>query len=353
MSYVAPLAPAVPSVSARDELFGPDRLEQHAPVLAASHAVLPGRHPGRPLLSRLRSNLAALHRGRRIVGRSIRSGEPLAPAAEWLIENFPVVEEQLREVTRDLPRGFYRELPKLADGAAARADLSSASGGSRDDDLAAARADADAATARAVLSAETARRTETLFAQGVATAAERDEAVQTAAADASAARAAAARRASAAASSGEAVRLADARLDAAVARRDQAAAALDQLTLRAPIAGEVLQVRVRPGEHATPGSVGALVLGDTSQLRARLDIDERDATRVAVDQPAEIRVEGLADPQPGHVVEVGRRVGRKNVRTDDPTDRQDARFVEVVVALDAAPAVPIGVRVDGSIRLVP
>jgi HlyD family secretion protein len=47
------------------------------------------------------------------------------------------------------------------------------------------------------------------------------------------------------------------------------------------------------------------------------------------------------------LVDVGRRVGRKNVRTDDPTDRLDARFVEVVVELDEVPEVPIGIRVNG------
>jgi multidrug resistance efflux pump len=240
-----------------------------------------------------------------------------------------------------------------ADLAAARADLAAASGGSRDDDLAAARADAEAADARAALSADVARRTQALFDQGGATADERDRAAQTAAADAGAARAAHARRASIAAAAGEAVRLADARLTAATARRDQTARALDQLTLRAPIAGEVLQLRVRPGEHTAPSATGAVVLGDTAQLRARLDIDERDATLIKLDQQAEIRVEGLAAPQTGRVVEIGRRVGRKNVRTEDPTDRQDARFVEVVIALDAAPAVPIGVRVDGSVTVTP
>jgi len=33
-----------------------------------------------------------------------------------LLDNFSIVEEQLREIHEDLPRGFYRELPKLADG---------------------------------------------------------------------------------------------------------------------------------------------------------------------------------------------------------------------------------------------
>ena len=40
----------------------------------------------------------------------------ITPPAEWLIDNYHVVEKQIREVRTDLPPGFYRQLPKLADG---------------------------------------------------------------------------------------------------------------------------------------------------------------------------------------------------------------------------------------------
>jgi len=46
---------------------------------------------------------------------SVRSAR-FTPAAEWLVDNFHVVDEQLREIRDDLPPGFYRELPKLAEG---------------------------------------------------------------------------------------------------------------------------------------------------------------------------------------------------------------------------------------------
>ena len=42
--------------------------------------------------------------------------QPITPAAEWLLDNFHVVDEQIREIKNDLPPGFYRKLPKLADG---------------------------------------------------------------------------------------------------------------------------------------------------------------------------------------------------------------------------------------------
>ena len=40
----------------------------------------------------------------------------MTPAAEWLLDNYHLVEEQIREIRDDLPPGYYRQLPKLADG---------------------------------------------------------------------------------------------------------------------------------------------------------------------------------------------------------------------------------------------
>jgi HlyD family secretion protein len=72
----------------------------------------------------------------------------------------------------------------------------------------------------------------------------------------------------------EDVQLAHAQADAAEARRDQARAALDRLTVRAPISGEVLQVLVRAGEYSQLGSGPLVVIGDLSELRVRMDVDE-------------------------------------------------------------------------------
>lgn len=219
-----------------------------------------------------------------------------------------------------------------ADLAAARADLAAAKA-----DRQAAEADAQAAESRAASSAATAERTEALFGKAVTTADERDRAVRQRDADRDAARAAAARSVQA-----------RARVEAAEARVAVAEARLADLEIRAPSDGEVLQILVLPGEFVAAGGVAA-VIGDTAELRARIDIDERDAGQVKVGDRAVVRIEGRAEEVRGKVVEVARRVGRKNVRTDDPTERQDARFVEVVVALEGAPAAAIGTRVEGYI----
>jgi cyclic beta-1,2-glucan synthetase len=100
----------------RAELFGIERLEEHAQSLAAAQRVTPGAHRGRPLLPRLEDNWRVLLESYRALARAIREERAITPAAEWLVDNFHIVEEQLREIRDDLPAGYYRELPKLAEG---------------------------------------------------------------------------------------------------------------------------------------------------------------------------------------------------------------------------------------------
>lgn len=99
----------------RDEIFSVERLEQYAQSLAADHKTV--RKKTRVLLlPRLRDN------GRKLVGtyqalvESLRQGRAISPAAEWLVDNFHIVEDQLREIREDLPRTYYHELPKLTEG---------------------------------------------------------------------------------------------------------------------------------------------------------------------------------------------------------------------------------------------
>ncbi|HSS44200.1 MAG TPA: glucoamylase family protein, partial [Thermoanaerobaculia bacterium] len=105
-----------PQPPIRGELYSTDRLEQFAESLAAEHEVLPGKRRGRPLLPRMAENGRILLRSYRSIANAIRGESTISPAAEWLVDNFHIVEEQLREIREDLPPGFYRELPKLATG---------------------------------------------------------------------------------------------------------------------------------------------------------------------------------------------------------------------------------------------
>ncbi|MGZ5917986.1 MAG: glycosyl transferase, partial [Methyloceanibacter sp.] len=69
-----------------------------------------------PLARRLVENGAVLLHAYRTIAKAINDGGAITPAAEWLIDNYHVVERQIRDIRSDLPPGYYRQLPKLAQG---------------------------------------------------------------------------------------------------------------------------------------------------------------------------------------------------------------------------------------------
>jgi cyclic beta-1,2-glucan synthetase len=100
----------------REEVFSVERLEQFAMALAAEHQISANARRGRLLLPRLEENARKLIAVYRALANAIRNERALSPAAEWLVDNFHIIEEQLREIRRALPKGYYHELPKLQTG---------------------------------------------------------------------------------------------------------------------------------------------------------------------------------------------------------------------------------------------
>jgi cyclic beta-1,2-glucan synthetase len=100
----------------REELFSVERLEEHARSLAVAQPIIPRPTEGHPLAGRLAENGVILLDAYRTLIQAIDQGRALTPAAEWLIDNYYLVERQIREIRNDLPQGYYRQLPKLADG---------------------------------------------------------------------------------------------------------------------------------------------------------------------------------------------------------------------------------------------
>lgn len=100
----------------RAELFSVERLEEHARSLAAAQTVTRAKARGASLAGRLRDDEAVLIEAYRDIAAAVDAGEMITPAAEWLVDNFHVVEKQIREIRGDLPPGYYRELPKLTSG---------------------------------------------------------------------------------------------------------------------------------------------------------------------------------------------------------------------------------------------
>ncbi|MGD9841641.1 MAG: glucoamylase family protein, partial [Steroidobacteraceae bacterium] len=100
----------------RAELFSIERLEQHATTLAMAQTVASKRVARHSLQARLRNNEAVLLAAYRTIAVAVGEGRPVTPAAEWLIDNYHLVEAQIRQIKDDLPPPFYRQLPKLAAG---------------------------------------------------------------------------------------------------------------------------------------------------------------------------------------------------------------------------------------------
>jgi cyclic beta-1,2-glucan synthetase len=67
-------------------------------------------------LPRVLDNGRVLLESYRAIAQAIREEWAITPAAEWLVDNYHIVDEQLREIRDDLPSGYYRGLPKLAEG---------------------------------------------------------------------------------------------------------------------------------------------------------------------------------------------------------------------------------------------
>ncbi|HEU0253231.1 MAG TPA: protein ndvB, partial [Pyrinomonadaceae bacterium] len=97
------------------EFFSVERLEQFAQTLAATHKTVTRRGRAQ-LLPRLEDNGRRLEVAYRTLVEALRQGRAISPAAEWLVDNYHIVEEQLREIRQDLPKSYYHELPKLASG---------------------------------------------------------------------------------------------------------------------------------------------------------------------------------------------------------------------------------------------
>ena len=146
----------------------------------------------------------------------------------------------------------------------------------------------------------------------------------------------------------EDLRRAEAEVEAARARVAEAEAMVEKTVIRSPVAGVVLRKKLKTGESvSSSGEPPIVTLGDTSVLRVRVDVDENDVAKLARGQKAWVTAAAYGDRKfTGKVVTIGQILGRKNVRTDEPTERVDTKILETLVELDAGQKLPVGLRVD-------
>lgn len=99
----------------RSELYSVEQLERHAKAIAALHEVVPGRSPD-DLLERLAENKRLITETYDLIVAATAYGAFIEPAAEWLLDNFYLIEEQIHAIERLLPPSFCRELPRIMNG---------------------------------------------------------------------------------------------------------------------------------------------------------------------------------------------------------------------------------------------
>lgn len=231
---------------------------------------------------------------------------------------------------------------------AAREEVTRAKSGAKREDLEAMVADTSAAEARMRLSETRLKRTEDLWRAEAVAGEEVDQLRTQLEIDRESKRALESRLKSARGGKPQDVSVQERRLEVAIARRSEAQARLERRTVRAPIAGTLLQLRFREGDFYSAEQGALALLADTTRLLARIDVDERDVALVAVGAPASVVIP--SEPtrtRTGTVLRVGQRMGRKNVRTDDPVERIDTKILEVEIELVETDGLRPGLRVTG------
>lgn len=127
--------------------------------------------------------------------------------------------------------------------------------------------------------------------------------------------------------------IARAEADAAKAQVAALGIEIDRRIVRSPIEGEVLQVKIRKGEYAQTGALATplMIVGATSPLHVRVDIDENDAWRVRAGAKAEAFVRGNREIRTAlEFVRLEPYVVPKRSLTGDSTERVDTRVLQVL-----------------------
>jgi len=144
---------------------------------------------------------------------------------------------------------------------------------------------------------------------------------------------------------------AEAAINIATGQLQEHRALLNKTIVRSPIDGIVLRKHVKPGESVAAGSNTPIVtLGDTAGLRVRVDVDEADIGKIQVDQRAYISAQAYGNRKfSGRVIRIGQMLGKKNIRTEEPTERIDTKILETLIELDEDSKLPPGLRVNAFI----
>ena len=127
-----------------------------------------------------------------------------------------------------------------------------------------------------------------------------------------------------------------------------AQAAVDNLTIRAPLAGTILQLGARGGELASPSSsLPLVVVGDLTALRVRAELAERDYGAIRTGQFVVVRSDAFPGrDMPGKVSSIASIIAPGKFGAPGQSSFTDIDVAEVVVELAAPGSLIVGMKVD-------
>jgi hypothetical protein len=99
----------------RAEIFTREKLEQHAVTIAKRHELIYNQ-TSEQLLERLADNEQILLEVYALLSDNLKQNNRISPAAEWLVDNFYLIEEQIYTGKKHLPKGYSKALPRLLKG---------------------------------------------------------------------------------------------------------------------------------------------------------------------------------------------------------------------------------------------
>ena len=102
----------------RSELFNADQMVHYGKALAGRHKLISGRAPNK-LLKLLADNEVVLLEVHQLLTEAVKAERRIAPAGEWLLDNFYLIQEQIRIAKKHLPKGYNEDLPQLLNGPSA------------------------------------------------------------------------------------------------------------------------------------------------------------------------------------------------------------------------------------------
>ncbi|ALF53672.1 hypothetical protein ACX27_13810 [Nostoc piscinale CENA21] len=129
------------------------------------------------------------------------------------------------------------------------------------------------------------------------------------------------------------ISVAKAELNESLSQLEKAKVDLESLYVKAPIAGQILNINTRVGEVV--GSKGIVDIGQTQQMYVIAEVYESDIHYVKIGQEATIVSEygGFTGEIKGEVDHIGLQIEQPGIINDDPTAKADVRIVKVKIRL--------------------